>query len=297
MKILTDKLQEARKRTDEAFLKSFPDLILEENEVYEAAKYSFIGGGKALRPFLVFTISDLLGLDLKCATQVALAVESVHAYSLIHDDLPAMDNDTLRRGKPTCHIQFSEATAILTGDALLTKAFEVLSDEKTHPDAIIRCQLISLLSKCAGINGMIGGQLIDLKGETKELSSQEIYLMQKLKTGALLKFSCIAPAVAANKSPDIINKLEKYAQLIGILFQITDDILDAVGDEKIVGKTLQKDKNANKSNFVTLFGKDNALEKAKLIHDEAISLLKDTPLLSKNNLLETLTNFILVREY
>ena len=230
MKILTDKLQEARKRTDEAFLKSFPDLILEENEVYEAAKYSFIGGGKALRPFLVFTISDLLGLDLKCATQIALAVESVHAYSLIHDDLPAMDNDTLRRGKPTCHIQFSEATAILTGDALLTKAFEVLSDEKTHPDAIIRCQLISLLSKCAGINGMIGGQLIDLKGETKELSSQEIYLMQKLKTGALLKFSCIAPAVAANKSPDIINKLEKYAQLIGILFQITDDILDAVGD-------------------------------------------------------------------
>ena len=121
--------------------------------------------------------------------------------------------------------------------------------------------------------------------------------MQKLKTGALLKFSCIAPAVAANKSPDIINKLEKYAQLIGILFQITDDILDAVGDEKIVGKTLQKDKNANKSNFVTLFGKDNALEKAKLIHNEAISLLKDTPLLSKNNLLETLTNFILVREY
>lgn len=297
MKTLTDKLTKARQQTDEAFIKAFSDLMLPNNEVAQAAHYSFVGGGKALRPFLVFTIADLLGLEKQSATQIALAVEMVHAYSLIHDDLPSMDNDNLRRGKPTCHIQFSEATAILTGDALLTKAFEILSEEKTHIDASIRCQLISLLSKSAGINGMIGGQVLDLNGEHKSLTQEEIYLMQQLKTGALLHFSCVAPAIAAQADSNLIHKLEQYAQAIGILFQITDDLLDAIGDEKLVGKTLQKDKKSNKSNFVTLYGKETALLKAKKIHSDAISLLTQTPILSQNNLLKALTDFILIRKY
>ena len=297
MKILTDKLTEARKQTDAAFINAFSDLILPNNEVAQAAHYSFVSGGKALRPFLVFTIADLLGLEKQSALQIALAVEMIHAYSLIHDDLPAMDNDNLRRGKPTCHIQFSESTAILTGDALLTKAFEVLADEKTHKDATIRCQLISLLSKNAGINGMIGGQVLDLTGEHKSLTQEEIYLMQRLKTGALLHFSCVAPAIAAQTDSTLIHKLEEYAQAIGILFQITDDLLDAEGDEKLVGKTLQKDKKSNKSTFVTLYGKENALSKAKKIHSDAISLLTQNPILSQNDLLKTLTDFILIRKY
>ena len=297
MKILTDKLIEARQQTDKVFVKAFSDLTLPNNDIAQAAHYSFVGGGKALRPFLVFTIADLLGLEKQSALQIALAVEMVHAYSLIHDDLPAMDNDNLRRGKPTCHIQFSESTAILTGDALLTKAFEVLADEKTNKDATIRCQLISLLSKSAGINGMIGGQVLDLTGEHKSLTEEEIYLMQRLKTGALLHFSCVAPALAAKADLNLIKQLEQYAQAIGILFQITDDLLDAEGDEKLVGKTLQKDKKSNKSTFVTLYGKENALSKAKKIHSEAISLLTQNPILSQNDLLKTLTDFILIRKY
>ncbi|MBO7243963.1 MAG: polyprenyl synthetase family protein [Alphaproteobacteria bacterium] len=296
MQTLTNKLQLARKKTDEAFLNAFADLVLKNNEIEEAATYSFVGGGKALRPFLVFTVSDLLGLNQQSATQIALAIEMVHTYSLIHDDLPAMDNDTLRRGKATCHIQFSEATAILTGDALLTKAFEILADEKTHPDATIRCQLISLLAKNAGINGMIGGQLLDLSSEKNPLCEDEIYLMQKLKTGALLRFSCIAPAIAAQSSKIVIQQLEKYAELIGILFQITDDILDAVGDEMIVGKTLQKDKKSNKSNFVTIYGKEKAQLLANKIHTNAISLLNESSL-DNDGVLKNLTDFILTREY
>lgn len=296
MTILTDKLQKAREKTDKAFLSALQSHTQKNNEIDQAAVYSFVGGGKALRPFLVFTISDILHLEEQTALQIALAIEMVHTYSLIHDDLPAMDNDTLRRGKPTCHIKFSESTAILTGDALLTKAFEILSDEKTHKNADIRCKLIHLLAKNAGVNGMIGGQLIDLNGEKRPLNENEIYLMQKLKTGALLEFSCIAPAIAANADEQTLNALQEYAQAIGILFQITDDLLDAEGDEAIVGKTLKKDKKTNKSNFVTLHGKETARQIAEQMHLKAIQTLS-SPALKQNILLKELTDFILKRNY
>lgn len=296
MKTLTDKLKEARIKTDEAFLRSIQSHKLQNNEIDEAAKYSFIGGGKALRPFLVFTFGELLNLASESAEQIALAVEMVHTYSLIHDDLPAMDNDSLRRGKQTCHIRFSEATAILTGDALLTKAFEVLANPKTHPEASIRGELVSLLAQSAGINGMIGGQLIDINGETKQLTEEEIFLMQELKTGALLRFSCLAPAIAGKADVLLIKTIEAFAKNIGILFQITDDLLDAEGDEKIVGKTLQKDKKSNKSNFVTLYGVKKARLMAQKIYSETTALIDDT-ILKKSELLKQLTDFILTRNH
>lgn len=296
MQTLTAKLKEARQKTDDAFLNALQHHILKDNEIDKAACYSFVGGGKALRPFLVLTIADLLNLSEDQAVQIALAIEMVHTYSLIHDDLPSMDNDTLRRGKATCHIQFSESTAILTGDALLTKAFEILANEITHPDANIRCKLISLLAQSAGINGMIGGQLIDLDGEKRTLTEHEIYQMQSLKTGALLRFSCLAPAIAANADKAVLKALDDYAKTIGILFQITDDLLDESGDEKTVGKTLKKDKKAHKSTFVTIYGKEKALYIAKQMHQNALESLSD-PLFNKNSLLKELADFILTRNH
>ncbi len=293
---LTNKLKQVRTQIDSCLLSEFTNVNDLRQELIQAVEYTFIGAGKAIRPFLVLTISDLLGVNPLYAKQIALALEMVHTYSLIHDDLPAMDNDTLRRGKPTCHIHFSESTAILTGDLLLTKAFEILSDEKTHPDATIRCKLITLLSKSAGINGMIGGQIIDLSAEKNPLTEKEIYFMQSLKTGALLEFACIAPGIVANASSTILTALKEYAHAIGLLFQITDDLLDETGDEKTVGKTLKKDKNAHKSTLLSIYGKEKTIELAKKLHIQALEALTVSPL-NKNPSLKELADFILTRSY
>lgn len=230
--------------------------------VVEAMQYSSISTGKALRPFFVLTIGNILGCSETDLWTVACSLEMVHTYSLIHDDLPAMDNDVLRRGKPTTHIQFDEATAILAGDALLTKAFELL----TNPDWIVspdkKCQLVHMLAKCAGSQGMIGGQMIDILGETITLSENQIRQMQILKTGALLEYACISPCILSHCSDEMLSSLKKYASHIGLLFQITDDLLDALGDDKIVGKTLHKDANAHKTTFITLYGIERVQELA-----------------------------------
>ena len=253
MPILKDKLAEARSLLDKAFDKKLALPDGKEKRLVEAMRYSAIGGGKAFRAFLVLTVGEILGLKKESAIEIACALEMVHTFSLIHDDLPAMDNDTMRRGKPTNHVQFDEATAILAGDALVINAFEVLSNAEGL-GAEMRCQLVNFLAQMAGKDGMCGGQMLDLIGEKESLDLEEIKRLQTKKTGALLRFSVVAPAIAVGADEATKNALEKYADCIGLMFQMTDDILDIEGDEKLMGKTLGKDKTETKSTFVSLMG-------------------------------------------
>lgn len=264
-------------------------------QVVESMRYSAIGGGKAFRAFLVLETAKMFGLHEQSALNIATALEMVHAYSLIHDDLPSMDNDTMRRGKPTNHIQYDEATAILAGDALLTQAFEVLSDESTHPDADIRIKLVHLLAKLAGKDGMVGGQMIDLIGEKQSLNLEQIEMLQDKKTGALLMFASIASAIAAKAQEEYLNALKTYAKCIGLMFQITDDILDITGDSATVGKTLGKDKTETKSTFVSVLGLEQAKQKAKELGEKADSALVIFG--PKATLLKQASHFILERNY
>ena len=287
------KLSEARTLIDKLFDDELKIPEGREKRVIEAMRYSAIGSGKAFRPFLVLTVAKMLDVPQEQAARVAVALEMVHTYSLIHDDLPAMDNDTLRRGKPTNHVQFDEATAILAGDALLTQAFEVLANEKTHPDATVRIKLIEALSKAAGTRGMIGGQMMDLLGEKEPLTLKEVERMQSMKTGALLEFACTAPAILIGASDEIMQALKAYAHAMGLMFQITDDILDVEGDSATVGKTLGKDSKAHKSTFVSLLGVEEARQLARDLGMEAKAALKifdDTA-----DMLNHTTSFILSR--
>lgn len=268
------KLSEARTIVDKLLDEELKLTPNREKRVIEAMRYSAIGSGKAFRPFLVLTVAKMLDVPADQAARVALALEMVHTYSLIHDDLPAMDNDTMRRGKPTNHMEFDEATAILAGDALLTQAFEVLADEKTHPEASIRIKLIQGLAKAAGTNGMIGGQMMDLLGEKTPLSLQEVERMQTMKTGALLEFALTSSAILAGAPDAIIQALKSYARSMGLMFQITDDILDVEGDSATVGKTLGKDSKAHKSTFVSLLGVEEARQMARDLGNTAKESLK-----------------------
>lgn len=287
------KLSEARTLVDKLFDDELKIPEGREKRVIEAMRYSAIGSGKAFRPFLVLTVAKMLDVPQEQAARVAVALEMVHTYSLIHDDLPAMDNDTLRRGKPTNHVQFDEATAILAGDALLTQAFEVLANEITHPDATVRIKLIEALSKAAGTRGMIGGQMMDLLGEKEPLTLKEVERMQSMKTGALLEFACTAPAILIGASDEIMQALKAYAHAMGLMFQITDDILDVEGDSATVGKTLGKDSKAHKSTFVSLLGVEEARQLARDLGMEAKAALKIFD--DKADMLNHTTSFILSR--
>lgn len=287
------KLSEARTLVDKLFDDELKIPEGREKRVIEAMRYSAIGSGKAFRPFLVLTVAKMLDVPQEQAARVAVALEMVHTYSLIHDDLPAMDNDTLRRGKPTNHVQFDEATAILAGDALLTQAFEILANEITHPDATVRIKLIEALSKAAGTRGMIGGQMMDLLGEKEPLTLKEVERMQSMKTGALLEFACTAPAILIGASDEIMQALKAYAHAMGLMFQITDDILDVEGDSATVGKTLGKDSKAHKSTFVSLLGVEEARQLARDLGMEAKAAL--TIFDDKADMLNHTTTFILSR--
>ncbi|MBP5344066.1 MAG: polyprenyl synthetase family protein [Alphaproteobacteria bacterium] len=292
---LKNRLVETRKLVDSNLERWLPLPASLDRRVVEAMRYSSIGGGKAFRAFLILTISAMYNVPQDQALNIATALEMVHAYSLIHDDLPAMDNDTMRRGKPTNHIQFDEATAILAGDGLLTNAFEVLAHPSTHPDASIRIKLVGLLAQLAGKSGMIGGQMMDLIGEKTPLDLKEIEQMQDKKTGALLTFACIAGAIAGYASESDLQALTTYAKCIGLTFQITDDILDVTGDTALMGKTLGKDKQTAKSTFVSLLGLDQARKMAEdLMHkaDDAIASFGE-----KADLLHQANHFILERNY
>jgi farnesyl diphosphate synthase len=240
-----------------------------EADLIKAMRYAVLEGGKRIRPFLTLTTADLFNVKRERALQVAAAIEMVHCYSLVHDDLPSMDDDELRRGQPTCHNKFGEATAILTGDALLTKAFEVLAGDETHSDPLVRSDLVMALAKAAGPEGMVGGQMLDLIAESENLNTPEITRLQRMKTGMLIAVSCEAGAILGKASESAKKALQAYAHDLGLAFQIADDLLDVEGDEKTVGKKTGKDEEAGKATFVSLLGEDRARDQAEALATQA----------------------------
>ncbi len=240
-----------------------------ETELIEAMRYAVLDGGKRIRPFLTVSSADLFNVETERSLRVAAAIEMVHCYSLVHDDLPAMDDDELRRGQPTCHVKYGEATAILAGDALLTRAFEVLADDKTHPDPHVRSDLVMALSKAAGPAGMVGGQMLDLIAEESDLNMPEITRLQRMKTGMLIAVSCEAGAILGKATQGASHALHAYAHDLGLAFQIADDLLDVEGDENTVGKRTGKDEEAGKATFVSLLGVERAREQAQMLVAQA----------------------------
>ncbi|MDG1438840.1 MAG: polyprenyl synthetase family protein [Emcibacteraceae bacterium] len=288
-------LKDFTRPIEKQLLEFLPAISGMESQVIDAMRYALLAGGKRLRPFLVMQSAALFSIADKYAFRVAAAIECVHTYSLIHDDLPSMDDDNLRRGNPTTHVKFDEATAILAGDALLTLAFEILSDEKTHPDAAVRCALISALSRAAGAVGMVGGQMIDLKAENQSLPQDEIIRMQQMKTGALIIFSCEAGAILAKVNDERRDALVKYADDIGLAFQIVDDLLDVEGNLEAIGKTPGKDIDAGKATLVSLMGAREARVKAIEITHDAMKQMECFG--DKGTILSSLAMFVLKRAH
>jgi farnesyl diphosphate synthase len=250
-----------------------PHSNLAEAPLFDAMRYGCLGGGKRLRPFLVLSSANLFGVNRNCAVRTAAAVEFIHCYSLIHDDLPAMDDSDLRRGRPTVHKQFDEAIAVLAGDALLTYAFEILADPETHEDPKVRCALVAALAKAAGPHGMVGGQMLDLAAENQNLDIGAITRLQRLKTGELIAFSCEAGAILGRAAPPQHQALHNYAHDLGLAFQIVDDLLDVEGSSTETGKTTGADAVAGKATFVSILGRDNARAHAQLLARQAAAHL------------------------
>ena len=275
----------------------FPKTENKEHRALEAMHYSLMNGGKRLRPFLLHETSALFGVPYDTAFPVAASLEMLHTYSLIHDDLPSMDNDDFRRGFPTCHKAYDEATAILAGDGLLTYAFEVLNTAPISDSK--KVELTLLLARAAGAyDGMVAGQVLDLYTDShQEFSHPEeiIKHTEEMKTGRLLRYPCEAGAVLGNATEAERNILIKFSRNLGIAFQITDDILDVVGDEKIVGKTLKKDKAQNKLNFVSIYGVDKAKTIATDLINEAESLIDTFG--NKADNLKMLSRYFLIRNH
>ncbi|HET9639018.1 MAG TPA: farnesyl diphosphate synthase [Allosphingosinicella sp.] len=264
-------------------------------KLYEAMRYAAIGGGKRLRPLLVVAASALFHTARERAVRVGAAVECIHVYSLIHDDLPAMDDDDLRRGKPTLHKAYDEATAILAGDALHALAFEILADEKTHEDPFVRAELIAELARAAGPSGMAGGQMMDLAAAEETLDLAAVTRLQQLKTGALIAFSLEAGAIMGRAAPEKRIKLRGYARDVGLAFQIADDLLDEEGQEEKIGKKVGKDRAKGKETFVTLLGRERARQQAGLLVGQAVDYLKSYG--AEADLLRAIARFAVERDH
>ena len=268
-RLLQDAMAETGRLINLAIDDMLPESEGDDGRLLQSMRYGCLGGGKRLRPLLVLQTSGLFGVAQSCALRVAAAIEFIHCYSLIHDDLPAMDDSDLRRGRPTTHKQFDEATAILAGDALLTMGFEVLADPATHEDPNIRCQLVTALATSAGAAGMCGGQMLDLMGENKSLDAAGVARLQRLKTGELISFSCEAGAILGKASTQQRHALKAYSHDLGLAFQMADDILDATGSEDDTGKSVGQDAAAGKSTFVSILGLDQAREQAAMLARQA----------------------------
>jgi farnesyl diphosphate synthase len=263
--------------------------------LFEAMRYAAMGGGKRVRPLLLTAVAEMYGVDRDAAVRAGVAIEAVHVYSLIHDDLPCMDNDDTRHGKPTVHKKWDEATAVLAGDALHCFAFEVLSDPVTSGDPFVRAELIQVLAMAAGAHGMAGGQMMDIVAETSSFDLQTVTRLQQLKTGALLAASVEMGAVLGRVPLEGRKHLRAYARDIGLAFQIADDLLDHEGDEEAAGKALRKDAGKGKETFVSLLGADRAREQARMLVDQAIGhLAQHGP---EADLLRGLARFIAERNF
>lgn len=288
-------MQMCRARVERALDQRLPLADKLPARLHQAMRYATLDGGKRLRPILTYVTGQVLGIPLETLDGLACAVEFIHVYSLIHDDLPAMDNDHLRRGKPTCHVQFDEATAILAGDALQALAFEVLaSDPSIAVTPAQRVAMIDCLAKAAGASGMVGGQAIDLASVGLHLDLPALEMMHIHKTGALIRASVLLAALASpSLDPAIAARLDHYAKCIGLAFQIQDDILDEESDTATLGKTQGKDRAQNKPTYPALLGLAGAKQKAQELCEDAIASLE--PLGPKADLLRALSLFIIQR--
>jgi farnesyl diphosphate synthase len=255
---LAEAVRQTAAEVDQALEAILPHPHGFHGRVQEAMRYAVQAGGKRLRPFLVLETAALFDAPRERAMRVACAIECLHTYSLVHDDLPAMDDDDLRRGRPTTHKQFDEATAILAGDALLTIAFEILAGEATHPDGAVRAALVMDLARAGGHEGMIGGQMMDIEAPNHSFGAKEVIELQARKTGALFEFSCQAGARLAQATPKDFENLRAYARDMGLAFQIADDLIDVTGTVEQAGKAVGKDQDAGKATLVSIYGVEGA---------------------------------------
>ena len=256
-------------------------------------KYGLFSGGKKIRSKILIDIGKIFKINYKTLIQIGAAVECIHAYSLIHDDLPCMDNDTLRRGKPSTHIQYGEATAVLAGNSLLTMAFEILSDKNLNVNEKIKTKLIKKLSECVGHSGVAGGQYLDLDYEKRRVSIKKIIDMQIKKTGKLFSFCCMVPSIIKNKDIKVVNFFNKVGSDIGLLFQIVDDLIDFTGDVNFVGKKTKKDQKKGKATIINLIGHKKTIEYCNKIKFNLFKKLKKYGSNSKS--IEETIEYILIR--
>jgi farnesyl diphosphate synthase len=263
--------------------------------LFEAMRHAAIGGGKRLRPLLVIASAQLFAVDHRCALRAGAAVEAIHVYSLIHDDLPSMDDDDMRRGKPTVHIAFDEATAVLAGDALHAMAFELLADPDTHADPFVRTELIAELARAAGPSGMAGGQMMDLAAENQTFDLPTVTRLQHMKTGALICWCLEAGAILGRLAPEGRTALRAYARDIGLAFQIVDDLIDVEGDAAVAGKAVGKDAEAGKETFVSLMGVARARDQARMLVDQSIGHLASYG--AEADLLRAIARYVLERDH
>ncbi|WP_445949818.1 polyprenyl synthetase family protein [Sphingomonas sp. 2378] len=291
---LSGALAEVAEDIDARFAQLLADPGDPRASLYAAMRHAAIGGGKRLRPLLVFATSHLFAVDRDTAGWVATALESIHVYSLIHDDLPAMDDDDMRRGKPTVHKAFDEATAILAGDCLHALAFEILADPSTHADPFVRSELILDLARASGPSGMAGGQQMDLEAERQVFDLATVTRLQQMKTGALICAAVEAGAILGRVPPEGRTHLRGYAHDLGLAFQIADDLLDAEGDEAVAGKKLRKDEEAGKATFLSLLGVARAREQCRMLVAQAIEHLRDYG--PEADLLRAIASYVVERD-
>jgi farnesyl diphosphate synthase len=289
---LQQAMEDCRTKVEKTIQSLLPETDLAEAPLFEAMRYAVLSGGKRLRPFMVLEGARIFGVDAARARRVAAAAEFVHCYSLVHDDLPAMDDSDLRRGKPALHKRYDEATAILAGDALLTLAFEVLADPETHEDPRVRIELVALLAGAIGMHGMVGGQMLDIIGEKQEFDVGTISRLQRLKTGKLIAFCCEAGAILGKANPAHRQSLRNYAHDLGLAFQVTDDLLDVEGNVTQIGKPVGQD--GKKATFVSTMGPEQARLRAQMLVDQSIMHLRVFDE-GRVDLLKDLANYVLER--
>lgn len=287
---LVDKLNEYTKMINDALISYLPEAVDGQQEVVRAMRYSIENGGKRLRPVLVLEFCKACKGDIQSAMPLACAVEFIHTYSLIHDDLPCMDDDDLRRGKPSCHKKFGEATALLAGDALLTHAFDIIASSDLSDEKI--ASAVMLLAQNSGVGGMLGGQVLDLKYESGDPSIHDLLTVHKLKTGALISAACLLGCIAAGADGEKLAAASNYAYNLGVAFQIKDDLLDVLGDEEVLGKPVGSDEENEKTTYVTMVGVDRAELDVENLTKKAIGYLNE---FENKEFLVALSNYLVSR--
>jgi len=288
-------MQDCQSRMEDVLAHWLPPVHIAPQRLHEAMRYAVLDGGKRVRPLLAFAAGEVVGADPARVWHAAAAVELIHAYSLVHDDMPAMDDDALRRGKPTVHVEFDEATALLVGDALQSLAFDILAGESLAPDAGIQLDMVRLLAQAAGSRGMAGGQAIDLASVGRPLDLAELEFMHIHKTGALIRASVLLGAHCAHVDDATLGALDHYAKCIGLAFQVVDDVLDAEASTATLGKTAGKDAANNKPTYVSLLGVPRARELAQELRADAHAALAALPACARR--LRQLADFVVERAF